>query len=51
MTCYSGHYAGHLQPAAEIAEVLWLTYRHRPLVSAVDQIIFDWLRAQHQLAD
>ncbi|SNR86604.1 NUDIX hydrolase [Hymenobacter mucosus] len=51
MTCYSGHYAGHLQPAAEIAEVLWLSYRHRPLVSAVDQVIFDWLRAQYQLAD
>lgn len=51
MTCYSASYAGTLQPAAEIEEVIWLTYRHRPLVSAADQLIFDWLRQQHLLAD
>lgn len=51
MTCYWAQYTGQLQPAAEIAEVVWLTGRHRPQVSAVDQLIFDWLRAQGLLAD
>jgi 8-oxo-dGTP diphosphatase len=51
MTCYRAHYVGHLQPAAEIEEVAWLTYQHRPDVSAVDQIIFDWLREKGELAD
>ncbi|WP_210521504.1 NUDIX hydrolase [Hymenobacter terricola] len=46
MTCYWAHYTGQLQPAAEIEEVVWLTYRHRPQVSAVDQLIFDWLKEQ-----
>jgi 8-oxo-dGTP diphosphatase len=51
MTCYYARYTGTLQPAAEIAEVVWLTYRHRAQVSAVDQLIFDWLKAQGQLAE
>ena len=51
MTCYGASYTGTLRPAAEIAEVVWLTYQHRPLVSAVDQLIFDWLRHQQLLAD
>jgi len=51
MTCYYARHTGQLQPAAEIAEVVWLRYRHRPGVSAVDQLIFDWLRAQNALAD
>lgn len=51
MTCYSASYTGHLQPAAEIEEVVWLTYQHRPQVSAVDQLIFDWLKDQQLLAD
>jgi 8-oxo-dGTP pyrophosphatase MutT (NUDIX family) len=51
MTCYSARYSGELQPAAEIAEMVWLTYQHRPLVSAVDQLIFDWLRERQLLAD
>ena len=52
MTCYwAPRYTGELQPAAEIAEVVWLTYRHRPEVSAVDQLIFDWLREQQLLAE
>jgi 8-oxo-dGTP diphosphatase len=46
MTCYQASYRGHLRPAAEIEEVVWLTYRHRAEVSAVDQLIFDWLRNQ-----
>lgn len=51
MICYSGHYAGTLQPAAEIEEVVWLRYQDRPLVSPVDQKIFDWLRQQQLLAE
>ena len=51
MTCYRATYTGELQPAAEIEEMVWLTYQHRPQVSAVDQLIFDWLREQALLAD
>lgn len=51
MTCYQASYTGQLRPAAEIEEVLWLTYGHRPQVSAVDQLIFDWLRDRQLLAD
>ena len=51
MTCYWAHYAGTLQPAAEIEEVVWLRYRHRPHVSAVDQLIFDWLWAAGRLVE
>jgi hypothetical protein len=51
MTCYYARYAGDLQPAAEIEEVVWLTYRHRPEVSAVDQLIFDWLQEQGLLVE
>jgi len=51
MTCYwAPRYSGTLQPAAEIEEVVWLTYRHRSQVSAVDQLIFDWLHNQHLLS-
>ncbi|MBH8560177.1 NUDIX hydrolase [Hymenobacter negativus] len=51
MACYYARYTGMLQPAAEIAEVTWLTYRHRAQVSAVDQLIFDWLKEQGLLAE
>jgi len=51
MTCYYARYTGTLQPAAEIAEMVWLTYRHRAQVSAVDQLIFDWLKEQGLLAE
>jgi 8-oxo-dGTP diphosphatase len=52
MTCYwAPRYTGTLQPAAEIEEVVWLRYRHRPEVSAVDQLIFDWLQEQGLLAE
>ena len=51
MSCYWARYTGELRPAAEIAEVVWLTYRHREQVSAVDQLIFDWLRARGLLVD
>ncbi|WP_254846472.1 hypothetical protein [Hymenobacter sp. CRA2] len=50
MTCYWAAYEGHLAPAAEIEELAWLRYADRPIVSPVDQLIFDWLRAQGLLA-
>ena len=51
MTLYAATYTGQLQPAAEIEEIVWLTYRHRPQVSAVDQLIFDWLHESGELAE
>ena len=51
MTCYYARYTGTLQPAAEIQVVVWLNYRHRAQVSAVDQLIFDWLKEQGMLAE
>lgn len=51
MICYAAAYHGTLQPAAEIADVVWLRYRHRSLVSPVDQLIFDWLRERGWLAE
>lgn len=49
MTCYTGAYTGIISPAAEIAEVVWLRYLDRHLVSPVDQLIFDWLKQQDLL--
>ena len=51
MTLYAATYTGQLQPATEIEEVVWLTYRHRPQVSAVDQLIFDWLFERGELGE
>ncbi|AHJ96170.1 NUDIX hydrolase [Hymenobacter swuensis] len=51
MTLYAATHTGQLQPAAEIEEIIWLTYRHRPQVSAVDQLIFDWLHQNGELAE
>ncbi|KAB1947174.1 NUDIX domain-containing protein [Micromonospora sp. ALFpr18c] len=45
MTCYRAGYEGRLRPANEIAETAWLEYADRHRTSAVDQIIFDHLRA------
>ncbi|GAA4298656.1 NUDIX domain-containing protein [Nibribacter koreensis] len=49
MTCYAAKYTGTLQPAHEIEEIVWLTYQDREQVSAVDQLIFDWLLEQGSL--
>lgn len=43
MTCYAAHYHGQLLPDSEIEEMVWLTYNDRDLISAVDQLIFDFL--------
>jgi 8-oxo-dGTP diphosphatase len=43
MTCYAAQYHGQLLPDSEIEEMVWLTYKDRKMVSAVDQLIFDFL--------
>ncbi len=43
MTCYAAQYNGQLAPDSEIEEMVWLTYNDRDMVSAVDQLIFDFL--------
>jgi 8-oxo-dGTP pyrophosphatase MutT (NUDIX family) len=44
MTCYTGAYEGKLQAAAEIEEVQWFVYADWEKCSAVDKLIFDWLK-------
>ncbi|MBY0011387.1 NUDIX hydrolase [Paenibacillus typhae] len=43
MTCLTAEYNGTLAPAAEIAELAWLTFEDRERVSAVSRLIFDRL--------
>ena len=49
MTCYEGKYIGTLKPASEIEELAWLTYADKNKTSAVDKIIFDWLKSDGKL--
>lgn len=46
MTCYTGDYEGELQAAAEIEEVRWFVHADWEKCSAVDKLIFDWLKAR-----
>jgi len=46
MRCYMANYIGELRAAAEIAEIVWLSYADRERVSPVDQLIFDDLRSK-----
>ena len=50
MTCYAADYKGTLTASSEIAEFVWLSYADRERVSPVDQIIFDHLHGDGQLA-
>ncbi|NEM99334.1 NUDIX domain-containing protein [Pontibacter sp. BT327] len=50
MTCYTGSYTGTPIASGEIAEVVWLSYKDRDLVSPVDQTIFDWLKEKNLLS-
>jgi len=47
MTCYEADYAGTLKPDAEIEEIAWLTYADKEKSSAVDQLIFNYLKEQN----
>ena len=46
LTCYTGHYAGTPQPAAEIAELAWLGLADRARCSAAALQVLEWLQAQ-----
>ena len=50
MTCYTAAYDGALAPAAEIAELAWLTYADKARTSLVTHLIFDWLQERELLA-
>ncbi|MNP82540.1 hypothetical protein D3C76_1812130 [compost metagenome] len=50
MTCLTADYKGTLAPAAEIAELAWLTYGDRERVSAVSRLIFDQLHEKKLLS-
>jgi 8-oxo-dGTP diphosphatase len=49
MACYTGDYRGTLAPSSEIDELAWFGYADRPRVPAVDQLLFDDLRAAGRL--
>lgn len=50
MTCYEADYTGTLKPDAEIEEIAWLTHADKEKSSAVDQLIFNYLK-EHNLID
>jgi len=49
MTCYVAEYIGNLTAASEIAEIKWLTFSDKNIISAVDKIIFDYLLQQDMI--
>ena len=49
MTCYAAVYEGTLQASSEIESLHWLNYADRDHISAVDQLIFDYLKQIHLL--
>jgi len=46
LTCYQAEFVGTIEVAAEIADVLWLTYQDRAHCSPVMQLLLDWLKAR-----
>ncbi len=46
MTCYQAKYSGKLVPSAEVEMMDWFPYAKKHLTSAVDQLIFDDLKAK-----
>lgn len=46
MTCYRASYSGVIQPDSEIEDVRWVEHKDKEIVSFVDRIIFDDLRAK-----
>jgi 8-oxo-dGTP diphosphatase len=49
MSCYAAEYSGTLAASSEIEEIAWFSYADRPRVPAVDQLLFDELKASGQL--
>ncbi|MCG2462908.1 NUDIX domain-containing protein [Flavobacteriaceae bacterium F89] len=48
-TCYYASYNGTLAPATKTAELVWLSYEDREMVSEVDRLIFDFLKGKEML--
>lgn len=46
MTCYLAKYTGTLKPDMEVEFMDWFDYSKRDLISPVDQLIFDDLKAK-----
>lgn len=44
MTCYTGEFSGRITPSSEVEQAVWFTHKDREKSSAVDKIIFDWLK-------
>ena len=44
MACYQAEFRGTITAAAEIEEVVWMSYRDRDKCSIGGQIILDWLK-------
>ncbi len=49
MTCYTADFNGTPKPNNEIEEIKWLNYADINSVSAVDKIIFDFLKDKGEL--
>lgn len=49
MTCYSADFVGSLKSSNEIEEIKWLNYSDINSVSAVDKVIFDFLKDKGEL--
>jgi ADP-ribose pyrophosphatase YjhB (NUDIX family) len=49
MTCYIANYTGAMKASSEIEEIIWLTTADRNKISAVDQLIFDYLHQKDLL--
>jgi 8-oxo-dGTP diphosphatase len=47
MTCYTADYKGELTPSAEIAQYDYFTHAQKHLISEVDHLIFDDLKAKN----
>jgi 8-oxo-dGTP diphosphatase len=50
MSCYTADYRGTLAASSEIEEIAWFSYPQRDLVPPVDQLLFDDLKANGELA-
>lgn len=49
MTCYTASYQGKLQPNSEVAEMVFLNYKDRHMVSEAGMLLFDFLEEKGQL--
>jgi 8-oxo-dGTP diphosphatase len=50
MACYQAEFSGTIQPAAEIEDVIWMSYRDRDKCSIGGKIILDWLKEKGMIA-